>query len=95
MVRTFYNRTLLSASEIVVSSAQQNDINNIMLTLWNDDGGICNWETAKFGIFETLCLINNVKDKSKLFAKIYGDNYKKLLTISNFTIKSSEITNIF
>lgn len=91
----FYNKQLMNASINGIKSAKSNNVNDIMLTLWNDDGGICNWNTAKFGIFETMCELNEVKDRKQFYSKIYNENYTCMQEISKYALNSLEVINIF
>lgn len=77
----FYDYNQLVCTKEAIPACIENGINEVLFTMWYEDGGICNTDSIYLGMYETMCTIFNLTPVATDFEKICKINYDNLLTI--------------
>ncbi len=100
----FYNIKQLDVTKIALDAASEYPINDILFTMWGDDGSLYNLNTAFFGMYKTICLVKGIPESKEEFKRITGLEYETMEKISSYAditpsllqiIWNDPITNIY
>lgn len=81
----FYNSPQLNISEAAIKACDNKNIEDILFTMWGDDGSIYNLESAYYGIYLTACLLYDQEPDDQYFEEITNLKYSVLEIVAKIS----------
>lgn len=78
-----YNHQKLEATNACLCGIDNTDVDDILFTMWSEDGTNVAIDTILFGMYETMNLMFNSKSDPENFKKITNYNYSDMVQICN------------
>lgn len=100
----FYNLHQLDVTKAALSACESKGVNDILFTMWGDDGSLYNLNSAKLGMYETMSHILKHTSNANEFMELTGLNYEeqtnvcKILSVGInplLIIWNDPITNVY
>ncbi len=81
----FYNAEQINVTKAALSACHQQQIKDVLFTMWGDDGSIYNFDSALYGMYLTACTVYGQTPNSHFFMKVTGLSLADLKIVSNIT----------
>lgn len=81
----FYNSNQLDVTIAALKACKRKGVNDILFTMWGDDGSIYNLDSAIYGMYITASTVKNEKPDAIKFEQITGLDYKSMELVSKIT----------
>lgn len=78
----FYNKEQLKITETALKAAKKEGINDLLFTMWGDDGSLYNLDSAIYGMYLSAVGTKNECPIPEFFEEITGLNFQSLEIIS-------------
>lgn len=100
----FYDIGQLPITKAAVQAIKTEKISDVLYTMWNDDGALCNLESTYLGVYESMSNLLEFEQEKVDFENLIKLNYNLAHKISNFkqyqlnvlgVIWNDPLTNIY
>ncbi len=72
----FYDQVQFDSTKAAILACEDKEIDDILFTMWGDDGSIYNLDSAFYGMYITMCQLNKQEVKPEQFEQITGLDFK-------------------
>lgn len=77
----FYDHTELECTKKAIPACIENQVSDILFTMWSEDGGICNYKSVYFGMYETMCEILEIDRDYEVLKLLSNTDYESMQKI--------------